>query len=279
MMRKTTRFALALLVAILSATQPSGAQFRAIFGAPAPQLTVAGCTSSTTPIVSGTAINFTTTGTCTVTVSRSTTFTFVGCAAGGGGSGTRGDLGAQDGGGGGKGGGCTTGAGTTVSLDPGKTYTLVIPAATSGNGAALTFTNTTDTVTLVSCNGGNIGVEPTGSTTGGNCTTGSNTFTGGNGGNGGTEAAPGTATAGSAQANGAGGGGGGMPADGTSSAQSGGAGKDVGGHAQTGNNGGMGGGILVNAVECGGGGGGAFDDNASNIPARVGQQGCAKLTP
>lgn len=276
-------------------TSVAGGSLRvfASIAATAPTLSWTGTTSGsqnynsvTTPLVFAA-------GTYSLTVSGGNlSLTFDG--AGGGGGGGTGNGGTLAGGSGGGGGAVTTG--TSVTLVPGKTYTLVVGAGgvVDTVGAATTFVNTTDTTTLVSLGGGSPGQQGVlgfslAGGAGGTLAVGTNGVTGGTGGattNGnalaGTGATPGTGGGGGGGAAGAGwsggnggtgsaaGGAGGAPqVAGTASSGLGGA---RGAGAGDGGGGGGGGGVKFGfageaANGYGGGGGGGAGTNGTGSPA------------
>lgn len=232
-------------------------------GGTLPTLTWTGTTSGsqnynsvTTPVV----FNHAGGGSWTLTVANGNlSLTFQGTAGGGGGSG---GLGA------GGGGGATT-TGTSVTLVPGKSYTLAVGGGGAANtgGGNTTLINTTDTVTLVSLTGGAKGNNGAGAAggAGGALVTGTNGITGGNGGPA-ASVANGPGGGGVTATNGAGGGGGGGAFDGGAGA-AGGAGSVPGGaggsRASGGNSSGFGGGDGIGdggssdpGPNSGGGGGG-----------------------
>lgn len=206
-------------------------------------------------------------GSYTVAVSTAMTLTFKGCAGGGGATSGSGNL---NGGAGGGGGATTTS--TTLSLVSGKTYTLVVGAKGAGGallvgvgfnagtaGAATTFVNSTDSITLVSLGGGGGGGAGGAGGVGGALVTGSNGVTGGTGA---ITTGSGNGLNGSNATNGCAGGGGGSAYDSTTGGN-GGTGSATGGGGGVGANGGNNGGLAAtggnrsgNAIAGGGGGGG-----------------------
>jgi hypothetical protein len=256
--------------------------FLAPFGSMAiAKLTWSGAASGSAIMLPGTVVNFaSTTGTYTITVTNRAVLTFIGIAAGGsGGYGLDPNYGGGNFGGAGGGAGAYT-AGTVVDLRPGKTYTLVVPsvASNSSNGSALTFTNTTDSVTLVSLGGGSKGADAVGASNigggvGGIAATGSNLHNGASGGNAGQF----INTNGTNDTNGAGGGAGGNDRNAYCSGFAGGAGKDESGAAGVAGNGGHGGGMDIGGTKCGGGGGGGWGASHTQVYGGGQEQGGCKF--
>lgn len=159
--------------------------------APAPTLSWTGTSSGSQNYGSvTTALRFTP-GTYTLTVSGGNlSLTFKGAAGGGGGGGAASGATSNDVGGGNGGGGGAATTGVSVTLVPGKSYTLVVGAGGAGgaagsngtDGGTTSVTNATDAVTLVSLGGGQRGQASQAGLGAGGTTTASNGITGGQGG-------------------------------------------------------------------------------------------------
>lgn len=114
-----------------------------------------GANNGTQAMSTGTLLPFTTTGTYNLTIDSIASLTFRGAAGGGKGqlsAPSNGDTCGTNGGGAG-----AVTNGTPVTLNTGKTYTLIVGAGGAGSftdGSPTTFRNTTDNVTMVSLNGG-----------------------------------------------------------------------------------------------------------------------------
>jgi prepilin-type N-terminal cleavage/methylation domain-containing protein len=166
----------------------------------APTLNWTGTTSGTLPLSAG-ALKYFTAGSYNITVTASAPFSFQGAAGGAtGASGGACPATTIPGYGGSGGGGGAVTRGTTVTLEPLKTYTLTVGAA----AGVTTLRNSTDNITLVNLNPGS-------GASGGTLTVGSNGITGGGGGNqtNGTYQGCYPGGTGGSSANGTGGGGGG----------------------------------------------------------------------